>query len=96
MKATGIVRKIDPLGRIVLPKELRDIMNISEADPIEIFTENNNIILRPYRPDYTDATDRLTRIIEDLKKEKDMDTNIVTGLQELRDQLLILTEEDEQ
>lgn len=96
MKATGIVRKIDPLGRIVLPKELRDMMNIQEADPIEIFTENNNIILRPYRPDYTDATDRLTRIIEDLKKEKDVDTNIVTGLQDLRDQLLILTEEDEQ
>mgnify|MGYP003301350641 CR=1 FL=1 len=50
MKSTGIVRKIDELGRIVLPKELRDTLNIDHKDPIEIFVEGDNIILRKYEP----------------------------------------------
>jgi transcriptional pleiotropic regulator of transition state genes len=45
MKNTGMVRKIDELGRIVLPKELRKVLNIGEKDPIEIYTEGNSIIL---------------------------------------------------
>lgn len=48
MKATGITRKVDELGRIVLPKELRNVMNINIKDPIEIFTENDSIVLRKY------------------------------------------------
>ena len=39
MKSTGIVRKVDELGRIVLPKELRRIFNINEKDPMEIFVD---------------------------------------------------------
>jgi len=50
MKATGIVRRVDDLGRIVLPKELRDTMDIAEKDPLEIYVEGDNIILKPYRP----------------------------------------------
>jgi len=50
MKATGIVRKIDELGRIVLPSELRRTLNIDIKDPVEIFTEKNCIILRKYEP----------------------------------------------
>ena len=50
MKATGIVRKIDELGRIVLPVELRRTLNIDIKDPVEIFTENDCIILRKYEP----------------------------------------------
>lgn len=48
MKSTGIVRKVDELGRIVVPMELRKIMDIKEKDPIEIFTEGDSIILRKY------------------------------------------------
>jgi transcriptional pleiotropic regulator of transition state genes len=48
MKATGIVRRIDHLGRVVLPKELRRTMDINEDDPMEIFTEDGTIILKPY------------------------------------------------
>lgn len=48
MKNTGIVRKTDPLGRIVLPKETRKIMNIEEGTPLEIFTEGQTIILKKY------------------------------------------------
>ena len=48
MKATGIVRKVDELGRIVIPKELRKCFGVSEGDPIEIFTDNDCIILKKY------------------------------------------------
>ncbi len=51
MKATGIVRKIDNLGRIVVPKELRQTMNIDVKDPIEIYVDDNDkIILKKYEP----------------------------------------------
>ncbi len=50
MKATGIVRKVDELGRIVLPIELRRILNIEIKDPIEIFTEGEYILLKKYEP----------------------------------------------
>jgi len=50
-KATGIVRRIDDLGRIVIPKEPRRTLNIQESDPIEIFVDGDRIILRKYHPD---------------------------------------------
>ncbi|MCY7629370.1 MULTISPECIES: AbrB/MazE/SpoVT family DNA-binding domain-containing protein [Bacillus] len=48
MKSTGIVRKVDELGRIVLPKELRRVLQIKERDPMEILVEDEKIILRKY------------------------------------------------
>ncbi len=50
MKATGIVRRLDSLGRIVLPKEIRDSLDIKEKDSIEIFVDGKNIVLRKYEP----------------------------------------------
>ncbi|PYG88468.1 transcriptional pleiotropic regulator of transition state genes [Ruminiclostridium sufflavum DSM 19573] len=50
-KATGIVRKVDELGRIVLPIELRKTFNIEEKDALEIFVEDSTIILKKYEPD---------------------------------------------
>lgn len=51
MKATGIVRRIDDLGRIVIPKEIRRTLRIREADPLEIFTDRDGeIILKKYSP----------------------------------------------
>lgn len=49
MKATGIVRKVDELGRIVLPIELRRTLNIDIKDPVEIFVDGDSIILRKYQ-----------------------------------------------
>ncbi len=48
MKSTGIVRKIDELGRIVIPKEIRNVLNIQCNDDIEIYVDNYNIILKKY------------------------------------------------
>ena len=50
MKSTGIVRKVDELGRIVLPIEIRKVMDIKEKDSIEIFTDTDQIILKKYHP----------------------------------------------
>lgn len=50
MKSTGIVRKVDELGRIVLPIELRRNLGIEEKDRIEIFVDGESIILRKYQP----------------------------------------------
>lgn len=50
MKSTGIVRKIDELGRIVLPMEIRKTMELNNRDAIEIFVENDKIILKKYLP----------------------------------------------
>lgn len=50
MKSTGIVRKIDDLGRMVIPIELRKTMNINKKDPMEIFVEDDKIILKKYEP----------------------------------------------
>lgn len=50
MKATGIVRKIDELGRIVLPVELRRTLHIDDKSAVEIYTENNRIILKKHQP----------------------------------------------
>lgn len=50
MKSTGIVRKVDELGRIVLPIELRRTLDIAEKDALEIYVEGASIILRKYQP----------------------------------------------
>ena len=51
MRATGIVRRIDDLGRVVIPKEIRRTLRIRESDPLEIFTDREGeIILKKYSP----------------------------------------------
>lgn len=50
MKSTGIVRRIDELGRVVLPIELRRTLNIDIKDSLEIYVDNSSIILKKYEP----------------------------------------------
>jgi transcriptional pleiotropic regulator of transition state genes len=61
MKSTGIVRKLDELGRITLPIELRRNLNVNERDPLEIFVDDDKIILKKYDP-----SDIFTGDMEDL------------------------------
>lgn len=55
MKSTGIVRKVDELGRVVIPIELRRILDIAEKDALEIYTDADRIILKKYKPSMTCA-----------------------------------------
>lgn len=50
MKSTGIVRNIDELGRVVIPKEIRKKMDINDGDPMEIFVEGEKILISKYVP----------------------------------------------
>lgn len=84
MKATGIVRRIDPLGRVVLPKELRRSLMLEEGDPMEIFTEEDRIILHRYScaDGLGDALDRIGRAVyEDHPKNE---KQLMAKLAELR------------
>lgn len=53
MKSTGIVRKVDELGRVVIPIELRRTLDIAEKDSLEIYVDNDRIILKKYKPTMT-------------------------------------------
>lgn len=80
MKSTGIVRKVDDLGRIVLPISIRQTLGIDARDSLEIFTEDSRIILQKYQPSCTfcNSADRIVyfcgkRICEDcLNKIKNL------------------------
>lgn len=50
MKATGIVRSLDSMGRVVIPKEIRRVLHIENNDPLEVFTEGDAIVLKKYEP----------------------------------------------
>jgi AbrB family looped-hinge helix DNA binding protein len=50
MKSTGMNRKVDELGRVVIPKELRTTLGMKEKSPLEIFVEGENIVLQKYQP----------------------------------------------
>ena len=63
MKATGIVRRIDDLGRIVIPKEIRRNMRLREGDAMEIFLEDNCVCLKKYTPSEEDLATRCQKYI---------------------------------
>ena len=71
MKATGIVRRIDDLGRVVIPKEIRRTMRIREGDPLEIFTDKEGeLIFKKYSP-IGELTDFAAQICDSLRKAAD-------------------------
>ena len=53
MKSTGIVRKVDELGRVVIPIELRRTLGIAEKDALEIYVDDDRIVLKKYKPNMT-------------------------------------------
>ena len=59
MKATGIIRRVDDLGRVVIPKEIRRTMKIREDDPLEIYTEKDAVVFRKYGVDLVGEADSL-------------------------------------
>ena len=75
-KTTGIIRNTDELGRIVIPKELRDIFEIKEKDPIEILVNDNSIVLKKYEKSciFCDTTKKLTKFKNKLICHKCMES----------------------
>lgn len=83
MKSTGIIRRMDELGRVVIPIEIRNQFNIVEKDPIEIYVDGSSIVLKKFEPncifcgntknlvEYKDKLicDKCSKKIADLKQE---------------------------
>ena len=64
MRATGIVRRVDDLGRVVIPKEIRRSMGIKEGEPLEIYLENDAVIFRRYSYNLANEVKHLAELIE--------------------------------
>ncbi|MCI9641247.1 MAG: AbrB/MazE/SpoVT family DNA-binding domain-containing protein [Eubacterium sp.] len=84
---TGIIRRIDDLGRVVIPKEIRRRLNLSEGDPMEISVEGNKVCLELYHPELT-FKDELNRLCVDLRNhpiDSEKDEFIFKRLNEIID-----------
>ena len=76
MKATGIVRRIDDLGRVVIPKEIRRTMRIREGDPLEIYTERDGeVIFKKYSP-MGEWSESATQLCETMYKTADFNVAV--------------------
>jgi AbrB family looped-hinge helix DNA binding protein len=64
MKAIGIVRRVDDLGRVVIPREIRKSMGIQDGEPLEIFTESDAVIFRRYCYNLTAEVARVAELVE--------------------------------
>ncbi|AHN20286.1 transition state regulator Abh [Lysinibacillus varians] len=75
MKSTGIVRKVDELGRVVIPKELRRTLGIAEKDALEIYVDDDKIILKKYLPngEKEDVISSLVKMAESAKNPNVID-----------------------
>ena len=69
MKATGIIRRIDDLGRVVIPKEVRRTLKIREGDPLEIFLDRDCICFKKYEGHINYFTDIIAPVIKDAESE---------------------------
>ena len=89
MKETSIIRRVDDLGRIVIPKEIRRNLGIREGDPLEIFVDNGGVCLIKYQPE------TITKILDDFKELKDYAFEYGGSAQEQRVENLRLMVEKE-
>lgn len=74
MKATGIVRKLDDLGRVAIPKEIRRTLKISSGDPMEFFTEGDRLILRKF-----DAAGDMEQLLDGMKRSIELADPLIPG-----------------
>ena len=74
MKATGIVRRMDELGRVVIQRDIREKFHIKECEPLEIFTEDDKIVLRKY--DTSDGRDEAVETLQEWLKDEEANTSL--------------------
>lgn len=90
MKEKGVIRHLDTLGRVVIPKEFRNHFNIENGDSVEIFNTNYGILIRKYRPQ-EDVLDLLVEVEDKLKKG--MDDDKATAIKQHLSDMRVLLEE---
>ena len=67
MKVTGIVRRIDDLGRVVIPREIRKISGIAEGDPLEIFVDGKTIMFKKYQPSTEELAEECAKFVNKVR-----------------------------
>lgn len=72
MRATGIVRRVDELGRVVIPREIRRSLKIHDGDPLEIFIDGTNLVLKKYN---FDEVDEAIKTLQDWIEDYDSDAH---------------------
>lgn len=89
MKPTGIIRRIDDLGRVVIPKELRRTLGLAEGDPMEIFTEGGCVIFRRYQcsEDIQGAATVVERLLQNNEERLKNSEAIIEAFQAFQDAL---------
>lgn len=76
MKATGIVRRVDDLGRIVIPKEIRRTLGVTDGTPMELFTEGKKLIVQKYIPEmgFKQSVDDLRKVFYETEEFSNSET----------------------
>ena len=74
MKVTGVVRRMDDLGRVVVPREIRERFHIKDGDPLEIFVEDDKIIFRKY--DTSDGKEEAVETLQEWLKDEKANTSL--------------------
>lgn len=86
MKATGIIRRVDDLGRVVIPREIRKTLGIREGEPLEIFTEGRDTVcFRKYETNLCGEVDRLNSLVYDYVDDWETKTKIQKLLKEVKE-----------
>ena len=85
MKATGIIRRIDDLGRIVVPKEIRHTLGIKEGDPMELYAEGDTVCFRKYStlPEIAQTVETLANQVSDPDALKDLEETDAVAIRAL-------------
>ncbi|TKI53132.1 AbrB/MazE/SpoVT family DNA-binding domain-containing protein [Lysinibacillus mangiferihumi] len=75
MKSTGMIRKVDNLGRLVIPAELRNVLGIDKLDSLEIFTDGDKIVIQKYQPnaEMEEVTAELEKLVAEAKSQNAID-----------------------
>lgn len=95
MRATGIVRRIDDLGRIVIPKEVRKRLNIREGDPFELYLDGETVVLKKY--DYLEnARQAVESTLQYVENDDDLPQNVSRSVRDKLTEALKLLKESEE
>lgn len=89
MVATGIVRRVDELGRVVIPREIRRALRISDGDPLEIYRDGMNLVLCKYKPeDITESVKTLKEYLDEPEIDEIFNLREQKSFQTLLDKIL--------
>ena len=95
MKKTGMVRNVDTLGRVVIPKEIRRTMKINTGDPMEFFVDGDNLIIHKY-----DTNGNMVQLLENVERSIQLSDTLIPGwkmarlLQKVKEMKAIMREAD--